>query len=319
MIPKITELQLPMECRRIFDREETNNYLELEITHGSGSGGRGIVGDSFFRSLGKEVDKLDDEDIDICLQMAILVNSLSTRQNTLFARFLSIMYLNKADNISTQQIKLWDMKEKKWCCPNCVYKRCNNKAFNKPEAFGTLPVLPPIPKSVNSICSVILNGSNSLISKLPIPVIRALNGHAYVLPSECFKLFLANGHRPVVFDKTEVDSAPNETPRRIEIARHLKNTIGHKHIPHVPFSFIEWKDNCEASKSNKKSKYGSLWIWSMIIITNCKSDSPEATFPIAIGYKSKINRLLFYWLSLLSLEVKGRLTMTALQRSAKYD
>jgi hypothetical protein len=200
-IPKITKLQLPVECRRIFDREETNNYFELEITHGSGSGGQGIVGDSLFRSLGKEVDKFEDEDIDICLQMAILVNSLSTRQNTLFAGFLS-MYLNKADNISTRRTELWEMKEKKWCCPDCVCKRCHNNAFKKSEAFGNIPVLPPIPKSVNSIRSVILNSSNSFISKLPIPVICTLNGHAYVLPSECFKLFLANGHRPVLFDKT---------------------------------------------------------------------------------------------------------------------
>jgi hypothetical protein len=61
---------------------------------------------------------------------------------------------------------------------------------------------------------------------------------------------------------------------------------GHQAITHFPISFFEWKDDCEPSKSNKKSKSGSLWIWTMTIITSAKTDSSEATFPIAIGYKN---------------------------------
>jgi hypothetical protein len=52
----------------------------------------------------------------------------------------------------------------------------------------------------------------------------------------------------------------------------------------IHWHFFEWKDDCELSKSNKKSKFGSLWIWTITILNMAKKDSPEATFPIAIGY-----------------------------------
>jgi hypothetical protein len=57
-------------------------------------------------------------------------------------------------------------------------------------------------------------------------------------------------------------------------------------LRHLPISFIEWTDDCKASKSNKKSKRGSIWVWTSTILSNAnQQDSPEATCLIAIGYK----------------------------------
>jgi hypothetical protein len=80
---------------RKFDREETDRYFERELQVGKGAGGRGIVADSFFRSLG--IDKLDlsEDDIEICLQMSMLVSSLSIRQDTMLARFLSLLLASR--------------------------------------------------------------------------------------------------------------------------------------------------------------------------------------------------------------------------------
>jgi hypothetical protein len=52
-------------------------------------------------------------------------------------------------------------------------------------------------------------------------------------------------------------------------------------------SFVEWKDNCESSKSNKASKTGSIWVWIMTIFRKDENlDLPIATFLVSIGLKS---------------------------------
>jgi hypothetical protein len=60
---------------RNFDREETIRYFEREVLMGTGTGGRGLVAKSFFRLLGKKLHEIEDKDIEICLQMAVLVNA----------------------------------------------------------------------------------------------------------------------------------------------------------------------------------------------------------------------------------------------------
>jgi hypothetical protein len=118
-------------------------------------------------------------------------------------------------------------------------------------------------------------------------MIRMEGNHAYVLPLECIKMFLANGDKPMLFEKKTIQpfySSPRETPRGVEIATHLAKSTGYENKHHYPLSFFEWKDDCEPSKLNKKSKFGSLWIWTITILNMAKKDSLEATFPIAIGY-----------------------------------
>jgi hypothetical protein len=47
----------------MFDRDQAKAYLERELLIGSGAGGRGIVSQSFFQSLGKEIHELEEDDI----------------------------------------------------------------------------------------------------------------------------------------------------------------------------------------------------------------------------------------------------------------
>jgi hypothetical protein len=77
-------------------------YFKLELQEGIGSGGRGIITNSFFRSLGNSQTKMEDGDIKICLQFAVLCNPLSSRQNTLMAGFLNL-FLSKSDKISSHR------------------------------------------------------------------------------------------------------------------------------------------------------------------------------------------------------------------------
>jgi hypothetical protein len=257
---------------------------------GMGTGGRGLVAESFFRLLGKTLHEIEDEDIEICIQMAILVNALSSRQNTLLSGFLNL-FLTKMNKVTTTRNRVWGNKEIGWACVNCSCATClERRARNKQETNMRLPTcLPPIPQTINRIRSVIMNGQYAFIDMIPRPMIRMQGNHSYVLPSECIKFFLGSRHLPLLFDTMAVPlvyTSPKDTPRGVDIAKELHRTTGHQAITHFPISFFEWKDNCEPSKSNKESKSGRLWIWTMTIITSAKTDSSEATFPIAIGYKN---------------------------------
>ena len=60
-----------------------------------------------------------------------------------------------------------------------------------------------IPINYKKIRSVVVSGSNAFIPLLPYPKIRVEGNHAYVLPSECIRLFLARGYIPTDFNNTE--------------------------------------------------------------------------------------------------------------------
>jgi hypothetical protein len=95
----------------------------------------------------------------------------------------------------------------------------------------------------------------------------------------------------MLFDNTtacDVYMSPKDTPRGIAIASKIGSLQNDSSTPkHLPISFVEWKDDCESSKSNKASKTGSIWIWTMTIFRKDKHlDLPIATFPVAIGLKS---------------------------------
>jgi hypothetical protein len=89
--------------------------------------------------------------------------------------------------------------------------------------------------------------------------------------------------------------SPKDTPRGISIAARLGSTANGPR--NLSMSFIEWKDDCESSKSNKASKTGSIWVWTMtLFVKDKKQDSPIATFPLVVGLKSdshdKVERII---------------------------
>jgi hypothetical protein len=155
--------------------------------------------------LGKTLHEIEDEDIEICIQMAILVNTLSSRQNTLLSGFLNL-FLTKMDKVTTTQNRVWEKKEIGWACVNCSCATClEQRARNKQETNTRLPTcLPPIPQTINRLRSVTLNGQYSFINMLPRPMIRMQGNHSYVLPLECIKFFLGSGHLPLLFDTMAV-------------------------------------------------------------------------------------------------------------------
>jgi hypothetical protein len=81
-----------------FDTEESKFYFTKEaIKHGNG--GRYLVKDTFYANTSCQAADIPDDDVDICLQMTLLVHSLSTRQNKLLGKFLDLLFkkINKLE------------------------------------------------------------------------------------------------------------------------------------------------------------------------------------------------------------------------------
>lgn len=270
-----------------FGRKECKSFFQAELER-LGGGGRYLVAKTFYKG-DRNVEGLEEDDMDICLQMTLLVHSLSTRQNKLLANFLDLL-LSKVDTIKHANTKKNLMDRKSYRCPNCKCPKCVDQ---KVSDVVEIPNLPPLPRTFERIRSVILCGASSFIHLVAHPEIRKIGNHAFVLPSECIRHFLGSGHLPMEFNSViQADSyqSSKDTPRGVEIAKILSSTPGIQgmdHVRHLPLSFVEWKDDCEPSKSNKASKFGSLWVWTMtIMMGEKKKDSPSATFPIAIGPKT---------------------------------
>jgi hypothetical protein len=177
-------------------------------------------------------------------------------------------------------------------CPNCSCTTCIKHPKTTKEGYSIdMASLPPTPTTYGKICSVILEGCKSLIPMLAHPTIRTLGNHAYVLPSQCIRHFLANGNSPMLFNNAtarDVYMSPKDTPCRIAIASKIGSLQNDSSTPkHLPISFVEWKDDCESSKSNKALNTGSIWVWTMTIFRKEKKmDLLIATFPVAIGLKA---------------------------------
>jgi hypothetical protein len=172
-------------------------------------------------------------------------------------------------------------------CPNCSCTTCIKHPKTTKEGYSIdIPSLSPIPTTYYKIRLVILGGSKSLIPMLAHPTIRTLGNHAYVLPSQCIRHFPANGNS--LTTACDMYMSPKDTPCGIAIASKIGSLQNDSSTPkHLPISFVEWKDGCESSKSNKASKTGSIWVWTMTIFRKEKKmDSPITTFPVAIGLKS---------------------------------
>jgi hypothetical protein len=68
---------------------------------GTGTGGRGLVAESFFRSLGKTLHEIEDEDIENMYSNGNFgQRSQFYRQNTLLSGFLNL-FLTKMDKVTT--------------------------------------------------------------------------------------------------------------------------------------------------------------------------------------------------------------------------
>ena len=130
-----------------------------------------------------------------------------------------------------------------------------------------------------------------MVKMLPTVEIKYSGKHAYVLPLECIRHFLAFGNEAMNFDsdtQKENYMQCKDTPRGIAIAQKSKTIPLVLDNTHLKLSLIEWIDDCKSAKSNKTSKTGSLWVWTITIFhKDKKSDSPAATFPIAIGPKNE--------------------------------
>jgi hypothetical protein len=245
-----------------FENDQSRKYFEQEFRD-CGGGGKYLVAKSFYRGEQKAED-LEEDDVEICLQLTLLVQSLSVGQNKLLGNFLDLLF-QKIDRIRDLNLKkkLYDSIRKAY--PNCSCTTCIKHPKTTEEGYSIdIPSLPPIPTTYGKIRLVILEGSKPLIPMLAHPTIRTLGNHAYVLPSQCIRHFLANGNSPMLFNNTtarNVYMSPKDTPCGITIASKIGSLQNNSSAPkHLPISFVEWKDNCKSSKSNKVSKTGSIWV-----------------------------------------------------------
>ena len=181
-------------------------------------------------------------------------------------------------------------------CPECKCVNCLKKGTKKENIFinKNTPVrIPPLPKNSPELRFKIKDGKTSFMSLLPFAKLNELDdGHVYCLPSECIKHFLATGNIPMEFNITQPNYPivnVNQTPRGIKIAKSLaqitEGKVKHRH--HFNISFLEWKDDCEPTKSNNPTKF-SLWLFTITIFVKDQNiDSSIGTFPVAIGPKNK--------------------------------
>ena len=70
------KMEFSKEATR-FDRQESCHYFECELSK-LGGGGREMVADTFYKGTGIPSESLEDDNVEICLQMALLVHSLTT-------------------------------------------------------------------------------------------------------------------------------------------------------------------------------------------------------------------------------------------------
>jgi hypothetical protein len=152
------------------------------------------------------------------LQLTLLVHSLSLCKNKLLGNFLDLLF-QKIETIRDLNIKknLYDSVKK--ACPNCRCDICLGQTIHETETENDvcfdITSFPPILTTYGKIRSVILERSKSSIPMLAHPNNRTLGNHAYVLPSQCIRHFLASGNLPMIFDTTtrpEVYMSPKDTP-----------------------------------------------------------------------------------------------------------
>jgi hypothetical protein len=253
-----------------FTREESKDFFASNYHRQLGLSY--LVSEAFY-SGNKAAEDITTDDLEMFMSLTLLVKELSTNHCDILGRFLEMLFqrFDAAESWSRSHLS-------------------SVPSFSKPV------IIPPIPHTSLDIRSKIRMGRRSFFNLLPHPLVRKMDNksdeHVYVLPSDCILHFLAQGIAPLEFNQSNVKypvTYLNETPRGVEIAKTLnkikRNKLSSRR--HFNLSFLEWKDDCESAKSNRMSKF-PLWIFTITIFRAGETrDSPECTYPVAIGPKGK--------------------------------
>jgi hypothetical protein len=104
-----------------FDDDQNRKYLKQEFRD-YGGGGEYLVAKSFYRG-GQKAEDLKEDDVEICLQLTLLVQSLSLPQNKLLGNFLDLLF-QKIDRIRDLNLKKNMYNSIRKACPNCSCTTC---------------------------------------------------------------------------------------------------------------------------------------------------------------------------------------------------
>jgi hypothetical protein len=94
-LPTVQSLPITKESLK-FDNDQSRKYFKQEFRD-YGGGWKYLVAKSFYRGERKAED-LEEDNVEICLQLTLLVQSLSLRQNKLLGNFLDLLF-QKIDRI----------------------------------------------------------------------------------------------------------------------------------------------------------------------------------------------------------------------------
>ena len=166
---------------------------------------------------------IEKEDLDMCVKLSLLVNSISTKQMELLGSFLTLL-TDRIDKMerswSEEKVILNNNILNYNYCPECKCVNCLKKGTKKENIFinKNTPVrIPPLPKNSPELRFKIKDGKTSFMSLLPFAKLNELDdGHVYCLPSECIKHFLATRNIPMEFNITQPNYPivnVNQTPR----------------------------------------------------------------------------------------------------------
>jgi hypothetical protein len=147
-LPTVQSLPITEQSLK-FDNDQSRKYFEQEFRD-YGGGGKYLVAESFYRGERKAED-LEEDVVEICLQLTLLVQSLSLHQNKLLGNFLDLLF-QKIDRIRDINFKknMYDSVRK--ACPNCSCRTCIKHPKTTEEGYCIdIPSLPPIPTTYGKI------------------------------------------------------------------------------------------------------------------------------------------------------------------------
>ena len=142
-----------------------------------------------------------------------------------------------------------------------------------------------IPQSWNDVRQNYLEGSRSMLLNLPLPTIhRDVDGHSYVLISDCIRHFL--GHQSVSDICLIPPQLGDEAVTHSSLSKRAQEILD---LPHGALSALRsyillWNDDVEPNRT--KANRGSIWLMTATIAT-CPDNghSMAHTYPIAVGKK----------------------------------
>lgn len=156
-----------------------------------------------------------------------------------------------------------------------------------------------LPENENDIRNDICRGQYSIVENLPSPEIRWLPGHAYVLPSDCIRDFLAQPNADLTLMENVKSSHGlpplnhiSQSPRAIRVLANSKQTFGDE--PTTVLYVIFWSDGAGCGSSCVGDPQTSLWCCTMTIGTSpAVRNRAQNTYPIAISASKADHQNLF--------------------------